>query len=124
MNLSIGIDWADQSHAICVREREARRILAEFEMAHTAAGVCQLEEAVKALDCIPEACVVAIETNQGTLVNYLFESGYRVHPIPPAAVKAYRDRHRRTGAKSNADDAQLLSDILCQDLELFPVGAT
>jgi transposase len=120
MELSIGIDWADQSHAICLRERGTRRIIAEFEITHTAAGVNRLEETIQALGCTPERCVVAIETNQGMLVNYLFESGYRVHPIPPAAVKAYRDRHRRTGAKSDADDAQLLSDILCQDLELFP----
>ena len=26
--------------------------------------------------------MVAIETNQGLLVNYLFEAGYRIHPIP------------------------------------------
>jgi transposase len=120
MYLSVGIDWADQSHAICIRERATRRILAEFEITHTAAGIRQLEDAVKALNCEPEECMVAVETNQGMLVNYLVESGYRVHPIPPAAVKAYRERHRRTGAKSDADDAQLLSDILCQDVDLFP----
>lgn len=120
MYLSIGIDWADQSHAICIRERETRRILTEFEISHSAAGISQLEDAVKALNSEPEACVVAVETKQGMLVNYLVESGYRVHPIPPAAVKAYRERHRRTGAKSDADDGQLLSDILCQDLDLFP----
>lgn len=120
MELSMGIDWADQSHAICLREQGTRRIVAEFEIAHTATGVNQLEETIQALGCTPEMCVVAIETNQGMLVNYLFESGYRIHPIPPAAVKAYRARHRRTGAKSDVDDAQLLSDILCQDLGLFP----
>jgi transposase len=120
MYLCIGIDWADQSHAICIRERETRRVLAEFEIIHTAAGIKQLENAVKALNSEPEVCVVAVETNQGMLVNYLIESGYQVHPIPPAAVKVYRERHRRTGAKSDADDALLLSDILCQDLDLFP----
>jgi transposase len=72
----------------------------------------------------PEDCVVAIETNQGLLVNYLFEAGYRIHPIPPAAVKGYRERHRRSGAKSDADDAQLLADILCQDLDLYPPMAS
>jgi transposase len=82
--------------------------------------VNRLEDTIQALGGKPETCVVAIETNQGMLVNYLLESGYQIHPIPPAAVKAYRERHRRTGAKSDADDAQLLADILCQDLELFP----
>ena len=50
MYLSIGIDWADQSHAICIRERETRRILTEFEISHSAAGISQLEDAVKALN--------------------------------------------------------------------------
>lgn len=82
MKVSIGIDWADQRHAICLREYETRRILAEFEIAHTVAGLARLEEVISTLGGSPEDCVVAIETNQGLLVNYLFEAGYRIHPIP------------------------------------------
>jgi transposase-like protein len=90
MKLSIGIDWADQSHAICLRERDTRRILAEFEIGHTVAGVSQLKDAVKALSCAPEDCVVAIETNQGMLVEYLFMDGLyegmRLHKSRQEAV--------------------------------------
>jgi len=120
MKISMGIDWSDKSHTICFREFKTRRILAEFEIEHSAAGIEQLENKVGALGCTPGDCLVAIETNEGMLVNYLFESGYPVHPIPPAAVKDYRGRRRRTGAKSDRDDAQLLSDMLCQDLDLYP----
>lgn len=120
MQMSIGIDWSDRSHAICIRERDTRRILAEIVIAHTAEGVQQLEQTVSALNSSPDECVIGIETNEGLLVNYLLKAGYHVHPIPPAAVQPYRNRQRRTGAKSDQDDARLLADILCQDLELFP----
>ena len=120
MKLSIGIDWSDKNHTICFREVKTRRILAEFEIEHSAVGIKQLQSKIQALECAPENCLVAIETNEGMLVNYLLESGYAVHPIPPAAVKDYRGRRRRTEAKSDRDDAQILSDILCQDRHLYP----
>jgi transposase len=120
MKYSIGIDWAAESHMICIREFDTRRIRVEFEIEHSASGLQQLEETLNALDTKPEYCAVAIETNQGILVNYLVGTGYVVHPIPPAAVKDYRGRRRRTGAKSDRDDAQILADILCLDLDFYP----
>lgn len=120
MDLSIGIDWSDRSHAICIREIDTRRVLAEFLIEHSAEGIEHLEEKINALGRAPDECGVAIETNRGMLVNYLLGVGYHVHPIPPAAVIAYRNRQRRTGAKSDADDARLLADILCQDRDLYP----
>lgn len=86
MQMSIGIDWSDRSHAICIREQDTRRILAEIVIAHTAEGVQQLEQTVSALNSSPDECVIGIETNEGLLVNYLLKAGYHVHPIPPAAV--------------------------------------
>lgn len=120
MKLSIGIDWSDQSHAICVRELDTRRILVEFEIKHNATGIAQLEAVREGLGSTPKECIVGIETNRGMLMNYLLEAGYHIHPIPPAAVIPYRNRLRRTGAKSDQDDARLLADILCQDLDLYP----
>jgi hypothetical protein len=32
MKVSIGIDWADQRHAICLREYETRRILPNLRL--------------------------------------------------------------------------------------------
>ena len=43
MKLSLGIDWSDKSHTICIREFKSRRILSEFEIEHSAAGIEQLE---------------------------------------------------------------------------------
>ena len=119
MKLSIGIDWGDKSHAVCIREKNTRRMLTAFTISHDVPGITRLEESVEALGCMPDDCVVAVETNQGLLVNYLMGMGYHIYPIPPAAVKPYRDRRRRTGAKSDPDDAQILSDILCLDHALY-----
>lgn len=120
MCLSIGIDWADKSHTLCIRELETRRILAECEIINDASGIARLENMVRLLNNQPSSCLVAIETNQGILVNYLVSAGYQVYAIPPAAVKDYRGRRRRSGAKSDQDDARLLADILCVDRDLYP----
>jgi transposase len=120
MKYSIGIDWADKSHMVCIREFDTRRIIAEFEIPHNAEGLDRLENTRRALGVKPGDCCVALETNRGMLVNGLLALDYPIHPIPPAAVKDYRGRRRRTGAKSDRDDAQILADILCQDLPLFP----
>lgn len=93
--------------------------MAEFNIQHSAAGIQKLETTLEAFAARPRECVVAIEISKGMLVNYLSATGYQLYPIPPAAVKEYRGRRRRTGAKSDRDDAQLLADILCLDLDLY-----
>ena len=115
--LSIGIDWADDKHDICLRDAQDRRILAEFIITHDARGVKQLDEMVAALGFQPAHCLVAVETPHGLLVGYLLQTGYTVYAIPPRAVDRYRDRHRSSGARSDKIDARTLSDILCVDRE-------
>lgn len=115
--LCIGIDWADDKHNICVRDPRDRRILAELEISHDAAGLKQLDQLVADLGFKPAECLVAIETRHGLLVGYLLQTGYIVYPISPLAVDRYRDRHRLSGAKSDKIDARTLSDILCVDRE-------
>ncbi|MCK4451713.1 MAG: IS110 family transposase [Anaerolineae bacterium] len=115
--LCIGIDWADDKHDVCIRDAQDRRILAEFVITHDAAGVEQLDEVIADLGFEPSDCLVAIETPHGLLVGYLLQTGYIVYAIPPLAVDRYRDRHRRSGARSDTLDARTLSDILCVDRE-------
>jgi transposase len=113
--LSIGIDWADDKHDICIRDAVDRRILSEFSVGHGAEGMTQLDEKVAALGAELDKCLVAVETPHGLLVGYLLQAGYVVYAIPPRAVDRYRDRHRQSGAKTDQLDAQVLSDILCID---------
>jgi transposase len=113
--ISIGIDWADDKHDICIRDLEDRRILAALTITHDAQGVAELEATVAALGSSPAESVVAIETPHGLLVGYLLQQGYAVYALPPRAVERYRDRQRLSGAKSDAVDAATLADILCID---------
>lgn len=118
--LSIGIDWADTKHDICIRDAADRRILSEFCIDHDAEGMAQLDETVAALGAGPEDCLVALETPHGLMVGYLLQAGYIVYAIPPRAVDRYRDRHRQSDAKTDELDARVLSDILCVDRDYHP----
>ena len=113
--LCIGIDWADDKHDLCILDARDRRTLAELTITHDAAGVEALDQTVAALGYHPTDCLVAIETPHGLLVGYLLQQGYVVYAIPPLAVDRYRDRHRRSGAKSDPIDAYTMADLLCID---------
>lgn len=115
--ISIGIDWADSKHDVCIRDLQDRRRLAEFEISQDAAGVEKLAELVAACGSRPAESLVAIERPDGLLVGYLLQAGYQVYAIAPKAVDRYRDRHRASQAKSDTEDAAVLADILCTDRE-------
>ena len=59
--------------------------------------------------------IVGIEKDHGLWVGALLASGYQVYAINPMAVARYRDRHRVSGAKSDAADAKLLADLMRTD---------
>lgn len=113
--ISLGIDWADDKHDICVRNLDDRQILATMIITNDAAGVSEMDEMVHTLGYQPKECLVAIETPHGLLVGYLLQQGYCVYAIQPRAVDRYRDRHTASGNKSDPIDAAALSDILCID---------
>ncbi len=109
-----GLDWATQTHAICVIDAEGR-VHERAEVAHTADG---LGELVRLLRRYPDAAV-AIERPSGLVVDTLVEAGVNVVPIHPNVVKATRPRYRSHGAKSDASDAYLLADLLRTDGHRF-----
>jgi transposase len=115
--ISIGIDWADDKHDVCVRDNEDRRILAVLTISNDAAGVAELDELVAMLGYQAGECLVAIEKPSGLLVGYLLQQGYLVYAIQPQAVDRYRDRHHAAGSKTDPIDAATLADILCIDRE-------
>lgn len=114
--ISIGIDWADEKHDICIRDMEDRRIMAILTIEHSATGVAELDGLVATLGYEIGECLVAIERPDGMLVGYLLQQGYRVYAIHPKAADRYRDRHHAAGSKTDPIDAAMLSDILCIDL--------
>lgn len=121
----IGIDWAAETHAICV-EDEAGRVVERFTIEHSAEGFERLVGRL-ARHGDPAALPVAIERPDGRLVDRLLEAGHPVIPVKPTAIKAWREAEIGSGAKSDPGDARVIAEYLRlrrQDLrELHPFSA-
>jgi transposase len=109
-----GLDWASQTHALCVID-EHGNVRGQFEINHDAAGLTELRHRLTALS----VTTVAIERPSGLIVDALLEGGFTVVPIHPNVVKATRPRYRSHGGKSDASDAYLLADLLRTDGHRF-----
>jgi transposase len=109
-----GLDWASQTHAVCVIDEQGT-VRERLDIAHDAAGMLQLKRRLAHYGGPP----VAIERPSGMVVDTQVEGGFTVVPIHPNAVKATRPRYRSHGAKSDASDAYLLADLLRTDGHRF-----
>jgi transposase len=114
MKSYVGIDWSEKHHNVCILNR-AGASLSRFEVPHTQAGFQRLEERLVKANEVAADCLVAIETNHNTLVDFLWSRGYTLYILPPNQVKSNRGRHRASRAKDDDNDAHLLADILRTD---------
>jgi hypothetical protein len=115
MEVSCGIDWAEDHHDIALVDAGGQ-LLARRRISDDAAGLAVLlgllaEHGDSAGDPVP----VAIETPRGLLTACLRATGRPVYPINPMAVSRYRDRHSVAGRKSDHGDAVVLANILRTD---------
>jgi len=108
-----GIDWASQSHSVCVLDA-AGRVELRLELAHNQEGIERLLRQLKSFAGV----VISIERPSGLLVDALVDAGLRVVPIHPNVLKASRPRYRGAG-KSDPGDAYMLADILRTDGHRF-----
>lgn len=108
-----GIDWASQSHSVCVLDA-AGRVELRLELAHNQQGIERLLRQLKSFAGV----VIAIERPSGLLVDALVDAGLRVVPIHPNVLKASRPRYRGAG-KSDPGDAYMLADIMRTDGHRF-----
>lgn len=106
----VGIDWAAAEHAVCVLDRDGRKISA-FTIDHTAAGFGRLAARLSKLGRT-EQLPVAIERPDGRLVDALLEAGHPVLPVKPNAIKTWREAEVLSGAKSDPGDAHVIADYL------------
>ena len=107
----VGIDWAAETHAVCVLEA-AGRVRTEFTITHTAEGFADLLRRLSRLGADPSDLPVGIERPDGRLVDALLEAGYPVVPVKPNAIKTWRDGEVLSGAKSDAGDAAVIAEYL------------
>ena len=107
----VGIDWAAETHAVCVLDATGR-IRAQFTIGHTAAGFADLLRRLARLAGDPAEVAVGIERPDGRLVDVLLEAGYPVVPVSPNAIKTWRDGEVLSGAKSDAGDAAVIAEYV------------
>lgn len=110
----VGIDWSEQHHDVCVLDAAGAE-LATTRIADDLDGVARLHEVLADHAEEPQDVVVGIETDRGLLVGALVAAGYEVIAVNPLSVDRYRDRHRTSGAKSDAIDAKTLADLVRTD---------
>jgi transposase len=111
--LFVGLDWAEEHHDVAVMA-EGGRVVAARRVPEGLAGLTVLHELLAAHGEDP-AEVVGTETDRGLFVGALVAAGYQVYAINPLQVSRYRDRHRTSGAKSDAADAKVLADLVRTD---------
>lgn len=114
----IGIDWADEQHAVCLRESGSKQ--------YEACTVKQTPEALQ--DWINglrkrfegRLVAVALEQSRGPLLCGLMGCDFMVlYPINPKSSARYREALYGSGAKDDPIDAQLLVRFLEAHQELL-----
>jgi transposase len=117
--LFVGIDWASESHEVCVLNAE-RRVIDRKTIEHSGVGMAQLCDLLSKLSQQqPSRVAVAIETPRGAVVETLVERQFKVFSINPKQMDRFRDRHTVSGAKDDRKDAFVLADSLRTDQHLF-----
>lgn len=110
----VGVDWAEAHHDVHVADEEGRR-LGKARLREGVDGISRFHELVGAHVEDPAEVVIGIETDRGLFVTALVAAGYQLYAVNPMSTSRYRDRHSTSGAKSDAGDAQVLSDMVRTD---------
>lgn len=115
----IGIDWATESHEVCVLNAE-QHVVDRRAVEHSGSGIAQFVEYLEKLSSgETEQVAVGIEIPRGALVETLVERGFAVYSLNPKQMDRFRDRHTVAGAKDDRRDALVIADSLRTDMKLF-----
>src|SRR6516164_7374775 len=114
MRYYLGVDWADQTHAVWVGDERGTKIAART-VPHTAEGMIEWGRELDEWRAQGLELWAAIERPEGRVVDFLLDHGVVVYPVNPKALDRARDRFRQGGAKSDPFDARVLADFLRTD---------
>src|SRR4029434_4259905 len=114
MRYYLGVDWADQTHAVWVVDEQGAKV-ASRAVPHTAAGLSEWGRELDAWRAQGIELWAAIERPEGRVVDFLLDHGVVVYPVNPKALDRARDRFRPSAAKSDPFDARVLAEFLRTD---------
>src|SRR6202048_43016 len=115
----VGIDWATQSHRVCLLDIAGRHVN-ERDFAHGGAGLTELRDwLLEKTKAAPGQIAVAIEVPHGPVVEVLLDHGFLVFAINPKQLDRFRDRFTVAGAKDDSRDAHVLGGALRTDRQAF-----
>ena len=114
MRYYLGVDWADQTHAVWVVEEQGVKV-AGRTVPHTAAGLSDWGRELDEWRAQGIELWAAIERAEGRVVDFLLDHGVVVYPVNPKALDRARDRFRPSAAKSDPFDPRVLADFLRTD---------
>src|SRR5215471_14337200 len=110
----LGVDWADQTHAVWVGDERGTKITART-VPHTAEGLSEWGRELDEWRAQGIERWAAIERPDGRVVDFLLDHGVVVYPVNPKALDRARDRFRPSAAKSDPFDARVLAEFLRTD---------
>jgi transposase len=110
----MGVDWADQTHAVWVGDEHGAPVCART-VPHTADGFSDWSRWLYECQAAGIEVWAAIERPDGRVVEFLLDHGVTVYPINPKALDRARDRFRMSGSKSDPFDARVLAEFLRTD---------
>jgi transposase len=117
---SVGIDWADKSHAVCQR-RWADGQRQEFKIAADPASVQAWLAELKTQAGSQGRVLVGFEQSRNALFELLraHTDWLDLYPLNPLTVKKYRQALFTSGAKDDPLDGQLIEELIYHHRDRF-----
>ena len=107
----IGLDWADQEHAVCLQVSDSTTIETRvLKQTAQALGEWATELRVRFEG---RKVAVCLEQSKGALIYALMSYDFMVlYPVNPQTLAKYRKAFRTSGAKDDPDDASSLRELV------------
>jgi hypothetical protein len=114
MRYYLGIDWADQAHAVWIDDAHGTKV-GERTVAHTPEGFAAWGRWLDEQRAAGIELWAGIERPDGRVVDFLLDHGVVVYPINPKALDRARDRFRVSAAKDDPFDARVAASFVRTD---------
>jgi transposase len=107
----IGIDWADENHALCLYDCATGR-LEHSTLAQSPEAIAAWAETLRQL--YPgRQLAVCLEQARGPLIHMLMSYTFlTLYPVNPATVARYRQAFKTSRAKNDPPDAEICTELL------------